>query len=413
MDFLKFMDKSPTAYQAVDTIKTDLEENGFEKICRKDVWDLKAGGKYFFTVNDACVMAFTVGDDPKSFRIINSHGDSPTFRIKPTPNFDNDNYQRLGVDIHGGPILSTWLDRPLSVAGRVFTKTSDPYKPKFHLVNIDKDLLTIPNAAIHLHDNINKGYEYKPQVDLLPLLGLKDSKSFLEIIAEEIGESVEDILDFDLYLYAREKACYLGADEEFISSGRLDNLAMAYASYTALVNEESSDVNVCFVAGNEEIGSMGIEGADTPLLSDTLRRIATSLGLDFDRMCANSFVVSADMAHAIHPNLPELSDRENHIVLNGGPAIKYSGNKNYITDAYSASVFKFLAEKAGVKVQTYTNRADQRGGRTIGPLNTNHMNIPIVDVGNPTLAMHSVREVCGRKDMEDMVKVFREFYKNF
>lgn len=412
MEFLDFMNSAVTQYQAVETITSILLENNFKEIHRTDTWNLQLGGKYFFTSNDAGIIAFTIGNDPKSFRIINSHGDSPTFRVKSKSQLNKSHYISLNTEIFGSPILSSWMDRPLSIAGRVYTKTDDPFKPKKHMVNIDRDLLVIPNAAIHLNRDINDGYKYKPHIDMLPLLGTTgDEDAFMKLIADEIDEDPSLIYDYDLQLYSRQKATYFGLDNEFISSGRLDNLEMAYCSVMGLLDGESSDINLAFVAGNEEIGSMGLEGADSPLLSDTLRRISKSLELDNDIMMANSFVVSADASHAIHPNLTDLSDPTNFAVLNQGPVIKYSGRRSYMSDGYSGAVFKAIADNAGVSYQYYTNRSDQRGGVTIGPINTNHLSIPVVDVGNPTLAMHSASEVAGRKDLTDMLKIFKEFYK--
>lgn len=412
MNILDFLNCSVTSIQAVDSIKNILTENNFKEIQQADDWSiLKQNEKYFFTVNDGAILAFTSGESPKSFRIINSHSDSPCFRVKPRAQLTDENYTRINVEVFGSPIYSTWMDRPLSVAGRVFTRTDNPFKPKKHLVNIDKDLLVMPNLAIHLNRDANSGYEYKAHKDLIALMSTSSNKDeFKEVLAEEINEDPNNIVDFDLFLYAREKASYLGSRQEFISSGRLDNLAMAYASTMAIVEAESSDINIAFIAGNEEIGSMGIEGADSPLLSDSLMRLCHVFDLDYARMIANSFVVSADMAHGIHPNHPELADQNNYPKINQGPVVKYSGRKSYMSDGYTSSVFRNLASGIGVNVQTYTNRSDQRGGITIGPINTNHLNIPVVDVGNATLAMHSVRELAGRDDLEDMIRVFVEFY---
>lgn len=412
MNILDFMDRSVTAYQAVETIEMILKENNFEEIQRTDDYSkLEANKKYYFTINDGGILTFTSGDRPEKFRIINSHCDSPSYRVKPKAQLSGPNYSRINIEPFGSPIHSTWLDRPLSLAGRVFTRSDDPFKPRKHLINIDRDLLVIPNPAIHLNPEANSGYTYQAHKDMLALLSSSLNEDvFMDLLGEEIGEDPSSITDFDLFVYARERASYLGAKEEFISSGRLDNLAMAYASTMAIVDSNSSDITLAFIAGNEEIGSMGLEGADTPMLSDTLKRLAKAFDLDYDRMIAKSFVVSADMAHGIHPNHPDLADQNNYPLINQGPVIKYSGRKSYMSDGYSGSVFKALAEKAGVKTQVYTNRSDQRGGITIGPLNSNHLSIPVVDVGNPMLAMHSVRELAGRSDLNDMIRVFKEFY---
>lgn len=423
-DLMAFIDSSPTCYQATNTIIEKLAASGFTKLEKESDWKLEKNGKYFIANNDSAVIAFRIGNTSKNelkFHLIGSHSDSPTFRIKPSSEMPvKDSYIKLNTEVYGGPIFSTWFDRPLSIAGRVFLRGDNPYEPILKLINIDRDLLIIPNLAIHMNREINSGYSYNAQVDTLPLLAmineeLEKENILINLLSKELGVDKDEILDFDLYLYAREKAGLVGLNNEFISAGRLDNLAMAHASLAALIDSsESESTNVVIVTDNEEVGSMTRQGADSPMIADTLMRIVLSLTgevQDYYKALSRSFMISSDMAHALHPNHSEKSDPTVYPVLNGGPAIKIAASKSYTSDAYSISVYKELCKNAGVPVQEFTNRSDSRGGSTIGPITSKHLDIASVDIGNPTLAMHSVRELAGVDDHYFVYKSFLEFYK--
>lgn len=423
-DLMAFIDSSPTCYQATNTIIEKLAASGFTKLEKESDWKLEKNGKYFIANNDSAVIAFRIGNTSKNelkFHLIGSHSDSPTFRIKPSSEMPvRDSYIKLNTEVYGGPIFSTWFDRPLSIAGRVFLRGDNPYEPILKLINIDRDLLIIPNLAIHMNREINSGYSYNAQVDTLPLLAmineeLEKENILINLLSKELGVDKDEILDFDLYLYAREKAGLVGLNNEFISAGRLDNLAMAHASLAALIDSsESESTNVVIVTDNEEVGSMTRQGADSPMIADTLLRIVLSLTgevQDYYKALSRSFMISSDMAHALHPNHSEKSDPTVYPVLNGGPTIKIAASKSYTSDAYSISVYKELCKNAGVPVQEFTNRSDSRGGSTIGPITSKHLDIASVDIGNPTLAMHSVRELAGVDDHYFVYKSFLEFYK--
>ncbi len=416
-DLLKYIDASPTAYQAVEVQKKLLKEKGFEEIDRGQAWALEPGDKCFLVLGDAGIIAFIVGKEKTApFHILGAHSDSPSLRLKENPTMKKEGYSLLNVEPYGGLIARTWLDRPLSVAGRLIVSTDDD-KPKSKLVDIDRSLLIIPSLAIHQDREVNAKGEIKPQKTLIPILGLAgdDQVDILSIAAEAAGVNKEDIVDFDLHLYAREKGTFVGNEEEFFSVGRIDNLGMAFAELTALVEAKASDSHKLVVINdNEEIGSSTLRGADSASLRDVLHRIVLALGgseEDFLISLANSFLISGDQAHAVHPNYPEVADPTNRPRMNHGPVIKISANKSYNTDAMSAARFRLLAKAAGVSVQTFHNHSDRRGGSTIGPLTEKWTTIPGVDVGNPMLSMHSVRELAGVKDHGDMIKVMKEFFK--
>lgn len=423
-DLLNFLNDSPTCYQAVDATKKKLDEAGFKELRKSESWNLEENGEYYIINNDSAIIAFRIGSmdlEDLKFHIIGSHSDSPTFRVKPKSEMKTkDAYLKLNTEVYGGPILSTWFDRPLSLAGRVMIAGSNPFKPEMKLLNIDRDLLIIPNVAIHMNRDINSGYSYNAQVDTLPLLGiinekLEEDNVLLKLIAGELGVSEDEILDFDLFLYCRESAGLLGLNSEFISSGRIDNLAMAHASIMALIETgDSMTTNVVVVTDNEEVGSMSRQGADSPFISDTLKRIVLNVSDDpeeYYKAVSKSFMISADMAHALHPNHPDKSDPTVYPVINKGPAIKIAASKSYTSDAYSISVYKQICKNAGVPVQEFTNRSDSRGGSTIGPITSKHIDIAAVDIGNPALGMHSVRELSGVDDHHFIYLSFKEFFK--
>ncbi len=425
-NLMKFIDKSPSVYHVIKNFVKILEDHGFVRLEQKNAFNLKPDGKYFITNNGSAVIAWRMpksGNTENGFRIIGSHSDSPTFRIKPRPEIKvNNHFLKLNTEVYGGVILSTWFDRPLSAAGRAVLKTDTILCPETRLVNFDKALLTIPNLAIHMNRDINEGYQYNKQKDTLPLLSIVNETCetdgfLLKLIAETLNVSVEKILDFDLYLYDREPGCFVGLYDEFFSTGRIDNLGMAYPSIDALVNSGQSDfVQMAAVFDNEEVGSGTAQGAGSPFLQDCIQRIVVSSckGNAFEEMqrsLARSFLISADEAHSLHPNYTEKNDITNFPVINKGPAIKLAASMSYTSDGVSSGIFKDLCARANVPCQYFVNRSDMRGGSTIGPISVSNLNIKSVDIGNPILAMHSVRELGGTEDQEFITKVFTEFYK--
>jgi len=421
---LDFIQESPSSFHAVEGVKKMLVPFGFQELPFKERWSLIPGGKYYVTRNDSAIIAFIVGEgmpEEYGFHLIGAHTDSPSFRVKPLPEIPVEgHYLKLNVETYGGPILNTWLDRPLSLAGRIILRGKSPFSPQVKLFRSDQPLLVIPNLAIHMNRKINEGFELNKQKDMLPLLtqiteGLEKEGILIRHLAQTLNCLPEDILDFDLFLYEYEKGCLVGLQQEFISSGRLDDLAMVHAGAWALARAKPTlitQVLACF--DHEECGSTSKQGAASPFLSHVLERILLALKKDreaYFQALAHSFLISADMAHALHPNAGEKLDPINRPILNGGPVIKISANQSYTTDAESAAVFTVLCQRAGVPVQKFVNRSDERGGSTIGPISSTHLDIRSVDIGNPILAMHSARELGGVKDHLAIAKVFSEFYK--
>ncbi|MBU3177308.1 M18 family aminopeptidase [Clostridium estertheticum] len=423
-NLIDYIYDSPTAYHAVAKAKEELSKAGFVEIKEEDKWKLEKGGKYFVTKNDSALTAFVVGKgeiEESGFKIIGAHTDSPSFRIKPSPEMVVDNvYVRLNTEVYGGPILNTWMDRPLAIAGRVTLRSKDILHPETRLVNIKRPIMIIPNLAIHMNRNVNTGIELNKQKDLLPLLSmvnenLEKNNYLISAIAKELSVDLKEIIDFDLFLYEYEKGSIIGLNNEFISSSRLDDLAMVHAGISAISTGSSvqaTNVIVCF--DNEEVGSSTKQGADSNMLVDILERIAISLHKnreEFFRAISKSFIISADNAHAVHPNSPEKNDPTNKPYINKGPVIKISASQSYTTDSNSDAVYELICEKASVPIQKFVNRSDARGGSTIGPISSTHLNIRSVDMGSPTLAMHSIRELGGVLDHFYVTKSFEEFYK--
>lgn len=423
-NLIDFIYESPTAFHAIETSEELLKVNGFKKLEATEKWNIEKGGKYYTTKNSSAIVAFTVNTDDLTkdgFRMIGSHSDSPSFRVKPNPEMEVEKtYLKLNTECYGGPILNTWLDRPLAIAGRVILKGDNILKPVETLVNINRPVCIIPNLAIHMNRSINEGVALNKQKDMLPFVGLlnetlEKDNFLLNTVANELGRKSEEILDFDLFLYEYEKGSLIGVNEELISSGRLDNLAMAHASLHALINAEAkSGVNVAVVFDNEEVGSSTKQGADSNMLINILERISLCLGQDredFLRSLYSSFMISADLAHAVHPNVTEKHDPTNRPVMGRGPVIKINANQAYTSDSYSISIYKTICKEAGVNYQEFVNRSDERGGSTIGPISSTHIDIPSVDVGSPILAMHSIRELGCVEDHMDIYKTFKKFYE--
>lgn len=423
-ELIDFIYESPTAFHAVENVKKQLLENGFKELKEEDKWHIKNKGKYFVTKNNSALIAFVVGKGEATndgFKILGAHTDSPCFRVKPNCEMiSEDAYFKINTEVYGGPIVNTWLDRPLAIAGRVILKGKNILFPEERLVNINKPIMIIPNLAIHMNREVNKGVELNRQIDTLPLVSLindqfEKDNYLLKVIAKELGIDYDEILDFDLFLYEYEKGSIIGLNEEFISSGRLDDLEAVHAGLKAIISAEVSEatnVLVCF--DNEEVGSSTKQGADSEMLSNVLERIVLAQEgnrEDYFRALAKSFIISCDAAHAVHPNKGEKCDPTNRPLINKGPAIKIAASQSYTSDGNSSAVFECICKKAGVPVQKFVNRSDERGGSTIGPISSTHINIRSVDIGIPMLAMHSVREFCGVMDHYYSIKCFEEFYK--
>ena len=411
----KFIENSPSCFHAIKTITEELKNEGFVEIKEKDTWQIEQGKKYYVTRNLSSVIAFKIPqNDFKSFHIVASHSDSPTFKIKENAEIEVKNkYVKLNTEKYGGMICSTWFDRPLSIAGRILVKENNAVKT--HLVNIDKDLVIIPNLAIHMNREVNDGYTYNAQIDMLPLYGDNSSKgSLMKTIAKEAEVEEESILDTDLFLYNRMNGTKIGSNEEYISSPRLDDLECAFTSLSAFLSENTSNsASVYCVFDNEEVGSGTKQGADSTFLYDVLRRINISLGKteeDYYRLISSSFMVSADNAHALHPNYTDKSDLTNKVYMNDGIVIKYNANQKYTTDAVSASIFKTICDSVDVPYQTFTNRSDILGGSTLGNISNAHVSLNTIDIGLAQLAMHSTYETAGAKDVTYMIDAIKAFY---
>lgn len=417
-EVLDFIEKSPSCFHAVANVKEMLQEQGFTEVKEAQKWELVPGEGYYVTRNDSALIAFRLPEKPaRGFHMTAAHSDSPTFKIKELPEMTvEEHYVKLNTEKYGGMILSTWLDRALSVAGRVVVREGRELVTK--LVNVDKDLLVIPNVAIHMNREMNQGVAYNPQCDMLPLFADcsegKKKNAFMKRIAKAAGVKAEDILSHDLFLYPREKGRVLGENGEFLLSPRLDDLQCVFAESRAFCESRPEEyINVCAVFDNEEVGSGTKQGADSTFLEDTLYRIAEGLGLekgDYLRMIAESFLISADNAHAVHPNHPEKADPTNRPYLNGGIVIKFHGSQKYATDAVSAAKLKGLCEEAHVPYQTYANRSDIAGGSTLGNISTAHVSVSSVDIGLPQLAMHSAVETAGAKDTFYAVEMMKKFF---
>lgn len=423
-DFIDFIDKSPSSYHVTKNCSDILDKNGFVRLEPKDEWKINKGGKYYIKKTSSTIMAFIVSEninEGSGFRITGSHTDSPCFRIKPNPEMTVGNIIRLNTEVYGGPILSTWFDRPLSIAGRVIVKSDNKFKPGTINVNIDRPLMTIPNLAIHQNRTVNQGVEINKQNDVLPVLGLINEKFekeefLINLVAKECGIEKNDILDFDLYLYTYEKACLLGVNNELISAPKIDNLASVYAGLFALIEgiNDKEQINVFVGFDNEEIGSSTKQGADSNYLLNFLERIYLSLGIgreEFLRGISNSFLVSADGAHAAHPGFLSKMDPTNMPKLNEGVVFKISANQRYTSDAYSIGVIKQIIKDKKIKTQNFVNNSNEVGGSTIGPISSTHLEIDSLDLGLPMLAMHSVRELCGTEDLFYLKELIKEFFK--
>ncbi len=438
MNLIEFLNSSPVNYLAVATLEEQLQAAGFRKIdACKPMPAVHAGDKLYVTKNDSSLYAFRIGTDPlgeSGIRLICAHCDSPTFRIKPNPEIKMEKgFVKLNTELYGGAIMSTWFDRPLSLAGRVMLRTDDPLHPLTRLLHIKDPILIIPNLAIHFNRQVNEGVSLSKQKDMLPIIGIIDEQLtsddlLLHLISSQLNVNPEDVLDFDLYLYDTTPACKVGLHKEFISSGRLDDLSMVHAGLQTMLgsNVAESEAKIkgqtmaLAIFDNEETGSGTKQGAGSPFFSQILERLVIaqheSLGLstnirdDYYRLIENSFMVSADNAHAWHPNYGEKMDPTNHPVLGGGPIIKVNAAQKYATDADGAAVFAEICRRANVPYQRFVNHSDIAGGSTLGNILTGSLPMRGVDMGNGVWGMHSIRETASVKDQEYVIKAFTEFF---
>ena len=441
---LDFIRSSPSCYHAIDNIRRKLIEKGYIELSEGEDWSVEVGGKYFVTRNSSSIIAFRIPERVVGgFMVVASHSDSPTFRVKPNPELSGpENYVRLNTERYGGMILDSWFDRPLSVAGRIMVRENGRIVEK--LVSVDDDLLIIPHVAIHMLKS-NDGIVYNPAQDLVPLFGLagpdeKPQGSLMKIVAEAAGVDPDNILSHDLFLVNRQRQSVWGRSKEFISSPKLDDLQCAFSAFEAFTDSESVDLNnsdhsipVMFVADNEEVGSATMQGAGSTFLADTLLRVTSALEVcgakcdcfgayctnsagnsiaAYRRMLASSMLLSADNAHAVHPNHPELADPTHRPRLNGGVVIKYNAAQLYTTDSYSSAIFLEMCKKVGVPTQMFCNRSDIRGGSTLGSISNTKVPLHAVDIGVAQLAMHSSYETCGAFDTGHMINAMKECFSS-
>ena len=421
-DFFTFIDNSPTCFHAVENVKVALLAAGAMELQETIPFHLESGKTYFVTRNGSSLLAFHLpkweqGKRPSGYRIYAAHSDSPCFKIKPCGVMKAEGeYVMLNTEKYGGMILSTWLDRPLSLAGRIVYEQEGMLVTK--TVNLDERTCIIPNVAIHMNRDMNKGVEYNPQTDMRPLIGLsKDMPELRKLIADKAGIQQDSILGEDLYVYSKEKCCLMGTSEELLGGPRLDDLECVYAGLqgflSALGARDKTIIPMLAIFDNEEVGSGTKQGADSTFLTDILERIAHAMHWDSETikcMYADSFMISADNAHAVHPNHPEKADPTNRPIINGGIVVKYHGGQKYTTDAYSEAVLKRYAKKAQISLQTYANKSDIPGGSTLGNISTAHLSIPTVDIGLPQLAMHSAFETAGVEDYRDLCKLTEAYF---
>lgn len=416
---LKFIDKSVTCFHAIENVEKRLKDESFTELKETEKWKIKMGKSYYVKRNESSIIAFKIPEKKADgFHIMASHSDSPAFKMKAEPETSENNYVKLNVEPYGSMIYATWLDRCLSVAGRIVY--SDGGKLKSKTVNVDEDLLVIPNVAIHMNRDMNKNLSYNPQTDLQPILcecredGKSDDSILMNKIASYAQVKEESILGRDLFLYVREKGRLLGAAQEWMTAPRLDDLECVFASLEGFLPARPEKyIAVCAVFDNEEVGSRTRQGADSTFLSDTLKRVGEGLEKpedDYLRLLAGSFMISADNAHALHPNHPEKADPANRPYLNRGIVIKYHGGQKYATDAYSEAVMKSICREAGVPYQVYCNRSDMAGGSTLGNISAGRVSVPCVDIGLAQLAMHSAMESAGSRDVDYLVRAAKVFF---
>jgi aspartyl aminopeptidase len=414
-----YINASPTAFHAVLKLKEALEEKGFIELKLSEKWSLNKQGNYYVTYNDSACFAFRLNYQEETipqFKIVTTHTDSPGFKLKPQVDIRENGYWKLNTEVYGGPILNTWVDRPLSIAGRVMTKGKTSLCPKVNFIDIKEPIAVIPNVAIHFNRKLNEGVELNKQKDLLPILGMDgEDQSIFKLLVKHLSLGEQEILSYDLFLYPEEKARIIGAQQEFIYGPRLDDLAMVHANLQAFLQvEDFNDILVLAAFDNEEVGSLTRQGANSPLLKNILERICISFDKtreEYYLSLEESIILSLDMAHGIHPNSPEKSDPTHKPKLNEGPVLKVNSNFRYATDGFTEAIMLELCNKANIPLQKFVYRSDIPGGSTLGPILATHLNIRCVDIGNSLLAMHSIGEIAGVKDHAYMVDLVKHFYQ--
>ncbi|WP_458458632.1 M18 family aminopeptidase [Pseudobutyrivibrio sp.] len=412
----EFIEESPSQFHVVANERQRFLDAGFVELSEAKEWKLELGKNYFVTRNGSSILAFRMPKaEYKSFMIMASHSDSPSFRIKEMPEMKEGHYVKLNTEKYGGMLMAPWFDRPLSIAGRAIVKSKNGIETK--LVNLDKDLCMLPSLAIHMNREANDGYKYNAQKDMLPLVSMDEDFNLKKLVAESLSVKEDEILGSDLFLYNREPGKVWGAKDEFISIRRLDDLQCSYSSMMGLLDAKNSEsaVQIHVTFDNEEVGSGTKQGADSTFLYDALVRINEAMGGNNSTLLtaiANSFMVSADNAHALHPNYPEKSDPTNKVFMNEGVVIKFNANQKYMTDGLAFGIFTELCNKAKVPYQTFVNRSDVAGGSTLGNISNAHVSINGVDIGLAQLAMHSCYETAGVKDTEYLLKIATIFYES-
>ena len=408
-NFQAFLDASVSAYHATANLQNMLEQDGYERLFEHESWTLEQGGKYYLIRGGTTIIAFRVPEKmPRGFMMSACHTDRPTFKLKENCELRGI-YTRLATEGYGGMIISSWMDRPLSIAGRVMVETENGVEGK--LINIDQDLMMMPNVAIHMNRSVNDGYKWNPAVDTVPMLGgADDADKFWPLMEKNAGGK---ILGHDLYVYVRQKSSVWGIDGEFISGPALDDLACAWGTVVGFLNARDNEAVPVFCAfDDEEVGSNSPQGAASTILEFTLERICDALGLDIHRMLAQSFLVSADNAHALHPSHPELADKANAPIMGRGVVLKFNAAQRYTTDGVSASIFRRICNQAGVPLQTFTNRPDIKGGSTLGHISLTHVSVPTADIGLPQVAMHSCYETAAVADLAHLELAMTEFFSS-
>ncbi len=421
-DLMNFIDNSPSVFHAVENVANILEANGYTRVYENDKTTLAPLGKYYITRNNSSIIAFKMPKSQAPFLITASHSDSPSFKLKWDAELESGAYVRLNTEKYGGMILSSWLDRPLSLAGRVIIKNEDENGISFTSknVNVDRDLLIIPNVAPHQNRTVNDGFKYNPQSDMLPIFAGAGSKGkLLQVIADAAGIEKDKIVGSDIFLYSRNKGTFIGADNEWYACSRIDNLGCAYTTLMGLLESDNDNMtSVCSIFDNEETGSSTKQGAASDFLRSVLERICSAFeaqngeAVSVNELLASSFMVSADNGHAKHPNRPEFSDPNNYPLMNKGIVVKFNASQKYTTDAPSASIFIEICRRAGVPYQTFHNRSDAPGGSTLGSISNTKVPLSTVDIGLAQLAMHSSYETAGTLDVEYMIKAMTQFYNS-
>ena len=429
-DLLEYIDSASTPYQVVTEGIKKLKAAGFKELSMRESWNVAAGGAYYVTPYPTSLFAFTIGSDWKegqNFRIAAAHTDQPGFHIKPNAVMAEGKYLKLDTEVYGGPILNTWMDRPLSIAGRVALRSEKPFHPRMELIDIRKAVLTIPNLAIHVNRDVNKGIELNRQTDMIPIMALKkelgqvdqtdgENRYLIKYLANYLKVKADDILDYDIYIYNSEKGCILGFEEDFISAPRLDNLTSVLALLKGIITGQREEgINFIALYDNEEIGSRSKQGADSNLLNILLEKIYSGLCScsreELYRATSDSFILSVDVAHAVHPNRPEKYDPNHHTTLNGGVVFKIDSNQKYTFDTEAIAIVQQICELEEVKYQKYVNRSDMPSGSTLGPILSSWLPVKTVDLGVPILAMHSAREMMGVQDQEYLERLICKYFQ--